>query len=612
MIARNDPVGAANYVWEAIITATITGQYKTITPEFNFQGRARLSFGSSTPPASAAPINLIARGYRTNTGGSYTLTLTGPGGLNYTSGLVAGIMPTITLRVEADNARIWGGCSSTRISYDALRIYLNGTLRMTVGPSNDPLGYDPRYNGFLLDPIGWGGILGLAETQFNPKITSPADSAFGITQDWGGIYRTFVDSSGEGPSLLQNQQCPTYSTYAGTQEVCDLTVKGTWTKNGTNMTQMSASFLPPLPYGTTCTTDYVLPYLESNYVITKYKTTFTDYGATNFQTRNCTCPPNPPGPPGGELCSSVDRVERFWEYRREFDVTKYGILMNSADGTMQSRPIYRSTRHKPIVDLAGGVSSITRVSDAGPVPRLDLYRFNHKASMWCLRDVLVNGICLFCNGMTRTPTDCTPMPNPSWCYAELIGHSQWDLPVCRDTDVVALTYRDNLVYEAATTSTGVDFAMYTADDDLVTSQPVSGVSGITSLALTVNYYGIISLYYIVGGNIYRKLSQGHGINGSWTAAELLRAGTMIAATIDRTLGIEYHASLEGTVWKLYRKLPQATTFSYVADILTGVSTTSAGALTMLESGEKTIVFVCSTGGVRIRRVSTNHGNTWVT
>lgn len=132
------------------------------------------------------------------------------------------------------------------------------------------------------------------------------------------------------------------------------------------------------------------------------------------------------------------------------------------------------------------------------------------------------------------------------------------------------------------------------------------------LGITWGINGNLTCKYSVGDTVYTIDNYAQGEDTYWSEEVAIGSGTELAVASCWINDVEYTAILDGTTWKLYTKLDRTATDTYLADIVSGVSSTSRGGLTSSQNGFNMISFVYQDGGTVYRLASVNYGETWET
>lgn len=661
MIVLNDSQGALDYVWEFVVTpsssGTTTSQYgtwnnsqarlDTARDPASVYARCGLSFGSSLGYSVISMVTVInsltmtVQGTRLRdarvTGfpaGDYNYRIQIAGfGINYdvttrmSTTVASKCLPdTITFRVEMDDAWITGDCSSYRLRFSALRVYLNGTLRGSYGSFDSSYTPDARKLHVFMEPRVTSDFIP-RDVYLGPFVdkTVPSSGPFSLSGSESGpnighngnhlvagdhpIRLGFVGNPRVGIGFLPpgypypgvTPPGPVYQVLSKIVEdrTYSVTIRGSWTHSGTIYPDVQWDM--PDILEDACTEEclgYPTPTFHSDHDVEVKAELHVE--ALPFDTGDVVV--------DGTTTSSIFGIpfiadRGYARIRNKASYEEITCLLVDKNNPMLQRTAYQIVRCLPNTGAKLFTSTIDDTADdtisAGDVfvmkaDFVESFWFNHPNN-------------------ALNPVPATPFGAATRKSNESSVNTCWPTrprcPAPGSGDQMGLTYWMGCYYEALPTSTGVRVKMDNVLGTIHTTDAALG-SGITSPALTVNLLGHIILTYHRSGSVYRTMSSDSG--KTWITPVSLATGTMVTSTADRINDIEYHAVRNSTTWKLYRKRPQDSSPVFITDIVTGVSSDSAGGITWVDSSETPLVFVYVSSGTRYRKISTDFGATWVT
>lgn len=655
MIVLNDSQGALDYVWEFVITPSCTG---SVTHPYgtwsNWQARmdtargysrcyakCAIGFGGAlgftTTPTLINSLTMTVEGYRLRdsrvTGfppGDFTYRVQIAGfGIAYdvtrrmSTTVASKCLPdTITFRVEMDDAQLTGDCTNYRLQFSALRVYENGTLRGSLGAYDETYAPDarklhvfmePRVTSDFIDPTVYSG-------PYQDK-TLPSTGPFSISGSESGpnpgnngnhfvssdhpIRAGYIGSSRVGPMYLPpGMPFPGFTGPDVHQTLVKIAedweykvvIRGSWTHSGT--TYPDVQWDMPDIIEDACTEEclgYPTPLFHSDHDVEVKAELLVESPA--FTTGDVVV--------DGTTFRSVSGInyttdKGYYKITNTCNYQEVTCLLVDKNNPMLSRTAYQVVRCLPNT----GPRLLTTIIDDTADDAISV------GDVFVVKSEFIESAWFNHPNNDLRPVPVTPHGNVRKSNESSVNTCWPAIPRCPESgtgDQMGLTYWMGSYYEAVATTTGLRVKMSTIVADIHTTDLATG-SSTTSPGLTVNLQGHVTLVYHRSGTIYRRTSEDFGRN--WTSAASLASGSMVTVTTDRINDIEYHAVRNSTTWKLYRKRPQDTSPVFITDIVTGVSSDSAGGITWVDSSETPLVFVYVSSGTRYRKISTDFGATW--
>ncbi|MBS1703581.1 MAG: hypothetical protein JST12_18090 [Armatimonadetes bacterium] len=151
MILKNDPLGAANYVWRGDFSASYSLVTSFTPPAAIETANTTVTYGnafSSTHGFKVAIYSRSANPMILGDTGLYTITFSCPWHADYVV-TAASFLSSTAWTIEVDNLALTGGCDDWTIAFDEMRFYIGGTLQLTIASPTvytSGTGYDPRKN----------------------------------------------------------------------------------------------------------------------------------------------------------------------------------------------------------------------------------------------------------------------------------------------------------------------------------------------------------------------------------------------------------------------------------------------------------------------------------